>query len=184
MARDIRWRGILSPDRPGDGRADARVWRPGTPLVPPKSIVDAVRLMQFGAVLNLLEIARGVLTRGQLRAAIVVQAQEQGLHPTANDIDRVAAITLGITTVVAAVSALGWFLMSRATARGSKWGRIVATGLFALAIVGFFGGALPTAGLFARVFALALLFVGAWAVVRLWHRDSSAWIAYQTTAQE
>ena len=48
----------------------------------------------------------------------------------------------------------------------------------------FFGGLLPTAGLFARTFALALLLVGAWTLVRLWHRDSSAYIKYQNNPQE
>jgi hypothetical protein len=180
MAREIRWRGDLSPDRPGDDRPDTTTWRPGTPLVPPKSIVDAVRLMQFGAILNVLEIFRGILTRGALRTGLATEARQQGLHPAAENLDRVAVILLTITTVVAALSAVGWYLMSRATARGSGWVRIVATVLLTLAIIGFFGGLLPTAGLFAKVFAIALLFVGGWAVVRLWHRDSAAWFYYQS----
>jgi flagellar biogenesis protein FliO len=31
-----------------------------------------------------------------------------------------------------------------------------------------------------RTLALALLLVGAWALVRLWHRDSSAYIRHQS----
>jgi hypothetical protein len=56
--------------------------------------------------------------------------------------------------------------------------------LFALAVGGFFAGALPTAGPLARVFALALLLLGAWALVLLWRKDSSAYIKYQNTPQE
>jgi uncharacterized membrane protein YfcA len=99
---------------------------------------------------------------------------------SAETLDRVAGILLTITTVVAVVSAVGWYLMSRATARGWRWVRVVASVLMALALIGFFGGLLPTAGLFAQVFAISLLLVGAWALVRLWHRDSAAWIAYQS----
>jgi hypothetical protein len=184
MAREIRWRGYLSPDRPGDAQAEAKGWRPGTPLVPPKSIVDAVRLMQFGAVLNVLEIFRGILTRDSLRTALAAEASKQGLHPTVDTLDSTTTVLLTLTSLVAALSALAWYAMSRATARGSRWGRIVACVLYTLAILGFVGGLLPTAGLFHQVFALSLLLVGGWALIRLWHRDSSAWIAYQTRTHD
>jgi hypothetical protein len=188
MARQIRWRGILSPDVAGDGRSpDPVAWRPGpkgSPVVPPKSVVDAVRLMQFGAILNVLEVVRGLLTRGQLHDAVAAEARRQSLDATAADLDRVASFSLTLTTTVAVLSAVLWFVMSRATERGSRWGRIIASVLFALAVGGFFGGLLPTAGLFSQVFALAMLLVGAYALVRLWHRDSSAWIRYQSTPQD
>ena len=56
--------------------------------------------------------------------------------------------------------------------------------LFPLALGVFAGGLLPTAGLFARTLALALLLIGGWALVRLWHRDSSAYINYQTIPRD
>jgi hypothetical protein len=136
--------------------------------------------MQFGAILNVLEIVRGLVTREALRTGLALEAQRDGLHPTAADLDRVAVMLLTVTTVVAALSAVGWWLMSRATARGARWVRVTGSVLFVLAVLGFFGGLLPTAGLFARVFAISLLLVGGWALVRLWHRDSGAWIEYQS----
>lgn len=185
MARPISWRGVLSPDGPGDGQPEAqRDWRPGTPVVPPRSIVDSVRLMQFGAVLEVAEIIRGFLTRGQLRDAIVNEARTGRLVASDADIETVLRVSLGVTTVAAAVSCVLWLVMARVTARGSRWGRIIASVLFALAVGSFFGGLLPTAGLFAQAFALALLLVGAWTLVRLWHRDSSAYIKYQTSPQD
>lgn len=185
MARQISWRGVLSPDGPGDGRPEAqRLWRPGTPLVPPRSIVDSVRLMQFGAVLEVAEILRGFLTRGQLRTAIVNEARAGRLVATDADIEGLLRLYLTITTVTAVVGCALWLYLASVTERGSRWGRIVASVLFALAVGGFFGGLLPTAGLFAKTFALALLVIGAWALVRLWHRDSSAYITYQTRPQE
>jgi hypothetical protein len=45
----------------------------------------------------------------------------------------------------------------------------------------FFGGLLPTAGPLARTLAVVLLMVGVFAVVRLWHRDSSAYIRYRSS---
>lgn len=185
MARQISWRGVLSPDGPGDGRPEAqRLWRPGTPVVPPRSIVDSIRLMRFGAALEVAEILRGFLTRDQLRAAIVNEAKAGRLVATDADIDGVLRVTLTVTTVTAVLGCALWLYMARVTARGSKWGRIVASVLFALAVASFFGGLLPTAGLFAQTFALALLVVGAWALIRLWHRDSSAYIKYQTSPQD
>jgi hypothetical protein len=140
--------------------------------------------MQFAAGLNLLEILRAFLTRDDLRAAVVGEATSSRLLATAAGVDRVVQVSLTVTTVVAVVSAVIWVVMSRATLRGSKWGRMVACVLFALAVGGFFAGALPTAGSFARVFALALLLIGAWALVLLWRKDSSAYIRYQGTPQE
>jgi hypothetical protein len=184
MARQIRWRGVLSPDGPGDGRPDDRLWRPGSPVVPPRSIVDAVRLMQFGAALEVLEVVRGLLTRGQLRDAVRTEVVRGKLPASAADIEGVLRFTLTLTTVVALVSALIWWAMARATARGSRVARIVASVLFPVSVGLFVGGLLPTAGLFARTLALALLLIGAWALVRLWHRDSSAYIRYQSTPED
>ena len=185
MARQISWRGVLSPDGPGDGRPEAqRLWRPGSPVVPPRSIVDSVRLMQVGAVLEVAEIIRGFLTRGQLRDAIAHEARAGRLVATDADIEGVLRVALTVTTLTAAVSCAIWLVMARVTARGSRWGRIIASVLYALSVGVFFGGLLPTAGLFARTFALALLLIGAWTLVRLWHRDSSAYIRYQTSPQE
>lgn len=180
MARQINWRGVLSPDGPGDGRPDDTTWHPGSPLVPPRSIVDSVRLMQFGAALEVLEVVRGFLTRGQLRDAIRNEVAVGKLPATDADIEGVLRFTLSLTTVVAIVSCLIWLAMARATARGSRWSRIIASVLFPVALGLFAGGLLPAAGLFARTLALALLLVGAWALVRLWHRDSSAYIRYQS----
>jgi hypothetical protein len=184
MARQISWRGVLSPETPGDGRGERLPWRPADPVQPPRSIVDAARLMQFGALLCVLEVPRALLTRGDLRRAYAGEARLQGAQVTGADLDRVVALSLSITVIVAVGSAVLWFLMARVTVRGSRWGRWGACVLFALALVVFFGGLLPTAGLFARVFALALLVIGAWALVRLWHRDSSAWIRYRSQPQD
>jgi hypothetical protein len=185
MARQISWRGVLSPDGPGDGQPGAqRLWRPSSPVVPPRSIVDSVRLMQFGAVLEVAELIRGFLTMGQLRAAIRHEATTGSLVATDADVERVLRLALTVTTVTAAISCVVWLVLARATARGSKWARIIASVLFAVSVGTFFGGLLPTAGLFARTFALALLLVGAWTLVRLWHRDSSAYIKYQNTPQD
>ena len=183
MARTIRWRGVLSPDGPGDGRPDPTLWRPGSPLVPPRSITDAVRLMQFGAVLSAVEVVRAYLTRADLRAAFAREAGAQRLDVTATDLDRVVSIALLTSTLAGIAGAVLWVVMSRYTARGSRWGRVVACVLWVLALGVFAGGLLATAGPFSRVLALAQLFVGAWALVRLWHRDSSAYIKYQGTPQ-
>ena len=181
MARQISWRGVLSPDTPGGAqRVD---WRPTEPVRPPRSIVDASRLMQFGALLCVLEVARALLTRDALRRAYEGQVRREGLTASSADLDRLVAFSLSVTVIVAVGSAVVWWLMGRATLRGSRWGRWGACALLVLALVVFFGGLLPTAGLFARVFAVALLVIGAWALVRLWHRDSSAWIRYRTQPQ-
>lgn len=183
MARPISWRGVLGADTPG-GRAEPETWQPRTPLVPPKSITDAVRLMQFGAVLEVVEIARGFLTRDGLRSAVVAEARQSQLSTHPADIDTVVLVSLSVTTVTAALGCVLWLVLARATARGSRWGRFIASGLYAFALFGFFGGLLPSGGAFSRTLALGLLLVGGWALVRLWHRDSSAYIHYQSIPRD
>src|SRR6476661_3276322 len=182
MARQIRWRGVLSPDTAGDGRAPERTtWRPGapgSPVVPPQSILETVRLLQVGAVLSLLEIPRALLTRGALHTAFAAEARSQGATVNARDLDSIVTLSLTISAAWAVVSAVAWFSRAQAAARGSSWARWLGCAFFGIALVVFFAGLLPTAGLFARVLALSLLLVGAWTLVRWWHRDSSAWIRY------
>jgi hypothetical protein len=176
---------VLSPDAAGDGRrAQTPTWRPGSPLVPPRSITEAVRIMQFAGSLSLLEIARAFLTKSDLRAAFAGEARAQGAAVGVADLDRIVTLSLTISVVWAVVSAAAWFTMARTTRRGSKWGRWGACVLMAVALGAFFGGLLPTAGLFARVFPVALLVLGVWALVLLWQRDSSAWIRFTTAPEE
>lgn len=184
MARQIRWRGALSPDGAGDGRPVRSTWQPGKPLVPPRSILESVRLMQVGAALEVLEVIRGILTRDQLRGAIQREVVAADIKATSADVDRVLEFSLTLTTVVALVGCFVWLALSRATARGSRWARIVASALLPVYIGLFAGALLPTAGLFAYTFALAILLVGVWTVVRLWHRDSSAYIRYQSIPRD
>jgi uncharacterized protein YjbI with pentapeptide repeats len=147
-------------------------------------VVEAARLMQFGALLNLAEVVRALLTRDALRRAFAGEARTRGATVTGADLDRVVSLALTVTVGTALVSAVLWWGLSRATLRGSRWGRWEACGLFVLALAIFFGGLLPTAGLFARVVAVSLLVVGAWALARLWHPDTTAWIRYRSEPQE
>src|SRR6476660_2850195 len=122
MARQIRWRGVLSPDTAGDGRAPERTtWRPGSPVVPPQSILETVRLLQVGAVLSLLEIARALLTRGALHTAFAAEARSQGATVNARDLDSIVTLSLTISAAWAVVSAVAWFSLAQAAARGSSW---------------------------------------------------------------
>lgn len=180
MARQISWRGLLSPDA-GDGRPERAAWHPAAPYDRPRSIVEAVRAMQVGAVLSLLEIVRAFLTRADLRDAFASEAALQGKVASAADLDQIVSISLTITTIAGLAAGTLWWSMSRAADRGSKWGRLFACALLALALGVFFGGLLPTAGPLSRTVAVVLLIVGGFAVVRLWHRDSSAYIRYRNS---
>jgi hypothetical protein len=184
MARTIRWRGVLSPDGPGDGRAEPATWQPTDPVRPPRSIVEAVRAMQVGAALSVLEVVRALVFRGDLRDAFLGELAREGRTVDPADVDAVVTLALTVTTVIGVVAASLWFTLSRVTARGSRWGRIVASVLLAAGFGLFFAGGQATAGPLARWLAVLQLLVGVLAVVRLWHRDSSAWIRYQSSPQD
>lgn len=180
MARMRSWRGMPSFDPVGDGRPVRPEWRPTEPVTPPRSAVEAVRAMQVGAALSVLDVVRAFLFSGHLRPAFAAEAQRQGSTVTSGDLDALVTLALTVTTAVGLVAATAWFVLSRLTARGSKWGRIVACVLLALGALSFFGGLVPTAGPLARTLPLVGLMVGVYAVARLWHRDTSAWIRYQS----
>lgn len=183
MARPTSWRGMPSFDGAGDGRPERVTWRPTEPLTPPQSIVEAVRAMQVGGVLSLLEAGRTLVFRSDVREAFAAEVSRQGWKATAADLDAAATVALSISVVVALLGAVLWFTAARATRRGSKWARWGACVLLAIGLGMFFGGALATAGPLHRTLPLVMLLMGVWAVFRLWHRDSSAWIRYQTTPQ-
>jgi hypothetical protein len=147
-------------------------------VVPPQSLLETVRLLQVGCVLSLLEIPRAILTRGALHSAFAAEARSQGATVNTRDLDSIVALSLTISVAWAIVSAVAWFSLSKAAGRGSSWARWLGCALYVVALVVFFAGLLPTAGLFSRTLALALLLIGAWTLVRWWHRDSSAWIRY------
>jgi hypothetical protein len=141
---------------------------PITPL--PASMATAVRLMYAGAAYALVW-AIGIIT---VWASIVKN------HPVISatgDHRLAAAVTLAVFVCI--IDIVLWLGIARACRRGKSGARVAGTALFAIHTIGMLSVLVnPQAGLGpAKVLTLIGWLIGCGAVVFLWQRPSSAFIA-------
>lgn len=103
---------------------------PGERPEPPKSILNAVRLMYVGAALSALGLISTFASRDAARDAI---ADTQDL--TESELDAAVNVFIGVGVVVSIIGILLWLWMASANKKGKSWARTVATVLGGLNIV-------------------------------------------------
>jgi hypothetical protein len=139
----------------------------------PASVHYAVRLMYAGAVLSVVVLVAALITIGSVRTAV------HHAYPTysASRV-RSAALVVVVTDVILQVITVGlWLWMAMANKAGASWARIVASVLFGLnTIFLLLSFARPHASIGA-VLNLLIWLVGLGAIVLLWRRDSTDYIA-------
>jgi hypothetical protein len=97
-------------------------------ILPPRTVRAAVRLMYFGAVLEVPALIIAVATRGSFRSAIL---RFQPASPPAQL--HTADATGAVPLIVGAVLIIGlWLWMAWANGRGFAWARVVSVGLFVI----------------------------------------------------
>ncbi len=145
---------------------------PQTPERPP-SVQNAVWLMYAGAAVSAVVIIVALVTIGSTRSAI--HADFPGY--SASKVHK-AATALVIYEVVIQVITIGlWLWMASANKAGKSWARIVSSVLFGLnTLIIVSSLARPHAALGIVLLALVWL-VGLGAIILLWRRESSAYIA-------
>ena len=97
-------------------------------IQPPRSVLNAVRLMYAGAALEVLILILALVTMGSLKSAILAE------HPdyTAAQL-RNAEDARTVTLIVGALITTGlWLWMARANGKGLNWARIVAAVFFGI----------------------------------------------------
>jgi hypothetical protein len=146
---------------------------PGRP-VPPRSMVNAVRLMYAGSALAAFSILTAVATTSALRALIRQQypAAGYGAQNTA------ATAALSVTIAGALISAGVWLVMARRTRRGRPGVRVLGTILFvidSLTVLSTHSHGLLTPSTW--VISVAEWAVGLAVIVLLWDRRSTAYFA-------
>ena len=177
---------------PGEVLASNAAWAPGPPgttgrapqhppaapaagrPVPPRSMVNAVRLMYAGGLLAAAGMIAAVARASALRAAIRQQypAAAHGV-PGAT-----TAGALGLTVISGLIATIVWLAMARRTRRGRPGVRIWSTALFGIdtlsLIHSYWGGVLTHPALF---FGLAEWGAGLAVIVLLWSRQSGSYFA-------
>jgi serine/threonine protein kinase len=158
--------GPVSPV-PGPASPAAR----GRP-VPPRSMINAVRLMYAGSALALFSILTAVATTSTLSGLIRQQYPAAGYGA----LSAAATATLSVTIAGALISAGVWLVMARRTRRGRPGVRILSTILFvidSLTVLSTHTHGLLTASTW--IMTVAEWAVGLVAIVLLWDRRSTAY---------
>ncbi len=143
----------------------------------PQSVRTAVILMYVGAGLSTLSLIASLALSSRIKNAVgtAIRKAKTGKPLTAAQIHSVENVYLVFAIVVLVVGIGLWLWMAYANGRGKGWARILATVLFGLdTIFLIFGGTRTSATL---VFTGIEWLVGLAAIVFLWRRDTTAYIA-------
>jgi serine/threonine protein kinase len=167
-----------SPQQPpapiaGSPRQPAAARSPGRP-VPPRPMINSVRLMYAGSALAALSIIAALATTPSLKAMIRQQ------YPAAGH-GALSAVTTGTLTATIAgglISVAVWLAMARRTRRGRPGVRILSTVLFvvdSLTVLNIHSQGLVTPSTW--IVSVAEWAVGLIVIVFLWDRRSGTYFA-------
>ena len=149
-------------------------------LIPPQSMINAVKLMYMGAALAAATVLTTIATTPALKA--VIRQQHPFLAP--GPLGAVITGTLTATIAGALISIGVWLAMARRTRRGRPGVRIMSTILFGidcLTVARTFPHGLVTGPTW--LIGVAEWAVGLTVIVFLWDRRSSAYFAQQRQAR-
>jgi hypothetical protein len=112
----------------------------------PRTVVNAVRLIYAGALLELATLITILVTAGSVKAAILAS------HPAAW---HVADIHLTADEIGAPIVIVLWVWMAWANGRGYDWARVVFAALFALTTLSLIGALAGHGLMYARADVIA-----------------------------
>ena len=160
---------------------------PGAQRPPaPASVRHAAWLMYAGAAASLLKVGADLVTWGTVRTAMRLALRDGARHvtpaPTASQLNAGITMTLTLVAVTGLIATGLWIFLARAIRNGSGGARVTGTIFFALDTVALLIGP-PDVGLrgagvlLARAGTVLVWLAGLGAVVFLWQRKSSAFLA-------
>jgi len=141
---------------------------------PPRTVLNAVRLMYAGAAIELATLITILVTEGSVRAAILHS------HPA---LWQVALVHLTADEIGAPIAIVLWVWLAWANGRGYDWARLVFTALFALTTLGLLGGLAGHAATYARADLIAgtvLWLVALAAVVLIFSKQSNQYYRHES----
>lgn len=138
---------------------------------PPRSVLNAVRVMYAGAALTAVGLVISVIAvatdQNSLRAHHPHATAAQ-LHATQNFL-----ITIALVSGIVEIGA--WIFMARANRGGLKWARIAASALFALSTYSFVNHLFGPITVGNITYSALMWLTGLAAVFFLWQKESSAY---------
>jgi hypothetical protein len=139
------------------------------PIAPPRSVLNAVRLMYAGAALELLALIIAVATRASLKVAILAR------HPFYNPAQvHHAEVARAVPLVVGALIAAGlWLWMAWANDRGQNWARILSAVFFGINTFDVFISFFVMRATGTMIVSVVIWLVGLGAIVLLFSKESA-----------
>ena len=139
------------------------------PIPPPRSVLNAVRLMYAGAALELLALIIALVTRASLRLAIVAR------HPLYNTAQvHHAEAARATPLVLGALIAIGlWLWMAWANSRGRNWARILSAVFFGINTFDLLISFFVVRATATMIVGVVIWLVGLGAIVLLFSKESA-----------
>ncbi|HEY6275330.1 MAG TPA: hypothetical protein VIX86_03280 [Streptosporangiaceae bacterium] len=146
-------------------------------IQPPRSVLNAVKLMYAGAAIELVALIVALLSRNSIKTALLK------LHPnyTASQLHAAQSVQV-VGLVVGAVIAAGlWLWMAWANGRGHNWARILSAVFFGISTLDLLISFAALRAAVSLIIGLVIWLVGLAAIVLLFSRDSSAFFRQPPT---
>jgi hypothetical protein len=136
---------------------------------PPRSVLNAVRLMYAGAGLSAVVVIVTLATIGGLRAAILARYP----HYSPSQV-HTAEEGFIATDVLSGLIAIGlWLWMAWANRRGRNWARYVSAVFFGINTLNLLGAFVQVHNVGTAIVAIAVWLVGAGAIMLIFNREST-----------
>jgi hypothetical protein len=138
------------------------------PTQPPRSVLNAVRLMYAGAALELIALIIAVATRASLKVAIVAR------HPLYGPAQvHQAEVARAVPLVIGALIAIGlWLWMAWANNRGKNWARVLSAVFFGINTLDLFISFFVVRATATMIVGVVIWLVGLMAIVLLFREES------------
>ena len=137
-------------------------------IQPPRSVLNAVKLMYAGAALEVLAVIIALVTIGSLKSAILARHRA---YTTAQLHTAEAARTVPL--VVGGLIAIGlWLWMAWANGKGRSWARIVSAVFFGINTLDLLISLLAVHAVATLIVGVVIWLVGLGAIVLLFSKES------------
>jgi hypothetical protein len=135
----------------------------------PTSVINAVRLMYAGAVMNAISVIVALASLGSLKSTIAADNPSYSTAQVNNAVNVIIA-----SVIVGGLIGVGlWIWMAFMNKAGKNWARITGTVFFGIDTIGLVSSFVQAGVTWTRILTILIWLIGLGAVVLLWRRESS-----------
>jgi hypothetical protein len=142
---------------------------------PPRSVLNAVKLMYAGAALSAIVVIVAIATTGSLKASILSKYPNY----TSAQVHQAEVGYIAIEAIGGLIAIGLWLWMAWANRGGRSWARIVSAVLFGISTLNLLGSFLRVHAVGTIVAAVVVWLVGFGAIMLLFNRESNPYFQKQ-----